>query len=201
MKLGKIFFLSLTILWLGSMGVFTYSQRKSGEIAIIVAGKNFRDEELTVPRLIFESAGYKVVILSSSLDKAKGMLGTVVEVDKSIDEFDPDEYDAVIFVGGSGASLYWNDSRAHQIAKDTLANQKVLGAICIAPVTLANAGVLNGRKATVWSSEKLKLQKKGAVYTGETVEIDGNIVTADGPQSAEKFAEAILGLLKQKGGE
>lgn len=202
MKARKILFIFLAILWSGYMVGFVCiqsaksTQKDSGKIAMIIAKNNFRNDEFSVPKAIFENAGYKVVTFSSSPGKALGMLGTVVKVDETIDELNPGEYEAVVFVGGSGASEYWRSSRAHKIAKDTLANQKILGAICIAPVILANAGVLKDRKATVWPSEKGKLQKEGAIYTGANVEVSGDIVTADGPRSTEKFAETILDLLK-----
>lgn len=206
MNMKKVFFLFLTILWLGYVNGFAYAQeltgkpspfmKELGKIAAIIAKNKFHDEELLVPKSIFEEAGYEVTIFSSSLGKAKGMLGAVVSVDNVITELNPKEYDAVIFVGGVGSSEYWDNERAHQVARDTLANHRVLAAICIAPVTLAKAGVLNGKQATVWSSEKAKLKREGAIYTGAGVEVSGNIVTANGPRSAREFAEAILGLLK-----
>jgi len=60
---------------------------------------------------------------------------------------------------------------------------EVLGAICIAPVTLAKAGVLEGKRATVWKSEGETLKEHGADYTGASMEADGKIITADGPHS------------------
>lgn len=185
----KYGFIILALLWV-EIGVS--AQTESPKIAMIVAKKDFRDEELLVPKSIFEKAGFKVIVFSDSPGKARGMLGSAVNVDDRIENLNSADYEAIIFVGGVGASTYWNNQTAHIIAKDTLANNKVLGAICIAPVILANAGVLNGRRATVWPSEKVKLETCGAMYTGANVEVDGNIVTANGPQSAEEFARAIL---------
>jgi len=81
--------------------------------------------------------------------------------------------------------------RAHKLGK-------VIGAICIAPVTLANAGLLKGRKATVWASEKARIETKGAIYTGADVQVDDNIVTANGPNAAKAFGEALLKLLAKQ---
>ena len=76
----------------------------------------------------------------------------------------------------------------------------MLSAICIAPVTLANSGVLKGKKGTVWTNEESKIEQKlidkGVNYTGKTVEIDGNIITANGPEAAEEFGKAIVNALK-----
>ena len=107
-------------------------------------------------------------------------------------------YDAIIFVGGEGAVQYWDDPQAHRLIKEALKKGKVLGAISISPITLANAKILIGKKATVWPTLGNRLKWAGAVYTGEAVEIDGKIVTADRPDSAEEFANAILRMIPQE---
>jgi len=94
-----------------------------------------------------------------------------------------------------GATEYWNNEIAHNLARAALEKNKIVAAICIAPVTLAKAGLLKGKKATVWSSEANQLKSLGAIYTGKPVERDGLIVTANGPQAAEEFGETILAAL------
>jgi len=76
-------------------------------------------------------------------------------------------------------------------------NVQDLAAICIAPVTLARAGLLKGRKTTVWSSEAGKLKAAGAVYTGKSLERDGNIITASGPTAAIEFGSQLLKVLSE----
>ena len=161
-------------------------------VLMIVAKQNFRDEELAEPRAVLRQAGAKVTIAASALRESVGMLGLErVTPEITLEEVDPTAYDAIIFVGGQGASEYWNDKTAHRIATQAHEAGKVVAAICIAPVTLANAGLLKGRKATVYRSEKGALVKGGASYTGAAVEVDGLIITADGPTSAAEFGEAI----------
>lgn len=161
------------------------------KVVMIIANKNFRDEELLHTKAVLEGQGAKVTVASSSMNTAKGMLGATADPDVLYNQVKVQDYDAVVFVGGSGATEYWNDPTAHSIAKACVNNSKILGAICIAPVTLANAGLLSGKKATVWSSEVDKLKAKGADYTGTDVEEDGQIITADGPTSARKFGNAL----------
>jgi len=197
----KIIFVFLSSLWLVYTCAFSYAQVLPGirhrEIAMIIAKKNFRDEELLIPKYIFESAGYKVRIFSSSFGTAKGVFGASVSVYNTIDKLEINNYNAVVFVGGPGAVEYWDNRYAHKAIREAVAGNKVLGAICIAPVTLARAGALKGRRATVWASERKKIEEKGAIYTGRDVEISGNIVTANKPQNAARFAEAIIDLLKK----
>ena len=97
-------------------------------------------------------------------------------------------------MGGNGASEYWDDPLAHALAQEAVRLKKVLGAICIAPVTLAKAGVLKGVRATVWASEASQLKFSGAQYTGNPVETDGLIVTANGPAAAREFGQQIVNL-------
>ncbi len=74
---------------------------------------------------------------------------------------------------------------------------KVLGAICLAPVTLANAGLLKNINATAFSSALNTLIKKGANCTGKDVEKDGLIVTASGPSAAKEFGVVLMEALKE----
>lgn len=161
-------------------------------VVMVIAKKDFRDEELFEPKKIIEQAGGKVTVASSSLNEAKGMLGKTCKPDILVKDINVDEFDAVVFVGGTGASEYWNDSTAIAIAKSAAEKKKLLAAICIAPVTLANAGLLDGKKATVWESEADKLRAKGAKYTGAAVEVGGDRITANGPEAAAEFGAAIV---------
>lgn len=162
------------------------------QVLMIIAADGFRDEEYREPREVIEAHGGRVTVASTARGKTRGMLGMVVEPDIDLAAAGAGEYDAVVFVGGSGAAQYWDDPVAHALARRAAEKGRVVGAICIAPVTLANAGLLRGRKATVWPHEAARLQANGAVYTGEPVEVDGNIVTAAGPQAARAFGEALV---------
>lgn len=167
-------------------------------ILMIIASNNFRDEEYKHPRDIFEREGAKVTVASSTKHEATGMLGLKITPDILIDEVNVDNFDAVIFVGGSGSSEYWDDDVAQRIAKTAFEGKKIVGAICIAPVTLARAGLLKNKRATVYPSEIENIKKEGAIYTGNPVSVDGTIVTGNGPEAAKEFGEKIAELLKNK---
>ncbi len=169
------------------------------KVVMIIAEKDFRDEELLEPKKILQDEGAGVTVASTTLRPATGMFGAKAKPDILASEVKVDDYDAVILVGGAGASQYWNDSTAHTIAREAVQKDKILCAICIAPVTLANAGVLSGKKATVWASERGKLEAKGASYTGEPVEVAGKIITGSGPQAAQEFGRAIARALGASG--
>lgn len=164
------------------------------KILFVVAPKDFRDEELFKPLELLKSKGAETTVASKTGGIARGMLGGVVAT-ADMDKVDVRSYDAVVFVGGTGAEIYFNDTRAISIAKMAYAQNKLVAAICIAPVILANAGLLKGRNATAYASEAALLRQKGANYTAKAVEQDGKIITASGPQAAREFAERIADAL------
>lgn len=166
------------------------------KIVMIIAFRDFRDEEFFVPFSALKEAGAEVIVASSHEGKAKGMLGKTADVNTLLGDVAATNFDAVVFVGGSGAQEYFNSLTAHRLAQDAVSNQKVLGAICIAPETLANAGVLKGKKVTGFPSIIPVLGKAGALVQKQPVVRDGSLITADGPQSASGFASALLEALK-----
>lgn len=167
-------------------------------VLMVIAHEDFRDEEYSEPRGIFEGQGMQVTVASSSLEPAKGSLGLEVKPDLLLEQANVADYDAIIFVGGVGSVEYWHDENAHFIAQRAVNSDKVLAAICIAPVTLANAGVLEGKQATVWSSRIQEITEKGAQYVDAPVVRDGNIVTASGPKAAGSFAQTIVQALGEQ---
>ncbi len=173
---------------------------KNKKIAMIIAFQDFRDEEYFIPKSIFLTEGAQVITVSSKKGKAIGSYGGVIDVQATFDDLNIDETDALVFVGGSGAGKYIDDEACHQLANNIIDKEKVLGAICIAPAILARSGVLKGKKATVWSSQMDKsavkiLKEEGASYQTDAVIRDGNIVTANGPLAARRFAESIVKVL------
>lgn len=166
-------------------------------ILIIIAGKDFRDEEYSVLRKTFEEHRAKVVIASSNKEKAIGVKRKEVTPDILLKEVKTKDYNAIVFIGGPGAAEYFDNSTAHSIAAWGFASRKTVAAICTAPIILANSGILGGKKATVREEESDKLIDEGAIYTGAEVEVFGNIITANGPKASEKFAKAIVDALSK----
>ncbi len=214
-KHATVLFLILTVLvvfFSGCVGkqnntreIVTQDQKVSDELAnksllMIIAPENFRDEELFVTKNVLESRGAKVMVASLRKGIAKGMLGSTIMVNYTIYEINVSDFDAVVFVGGAGATIYFENERALEIARSAYGEGKVVGAICLGPVILARAGILEGKHATVWKGARDELEKAGVIYTGRDVEVDGKIVTASDPKAAEEFALAIIKLLTEKGG-
>jgi len=173
---------------------------KGKSIAIIIAFRDFRDEEYFVPKEILETAGAEITTASTQTGKAIGADGGEVEIAFLLKDLNVVDFDAIIFIGGPGTLKYLDNEESYQIAKKVISQGKLLAAICISPVILAKAGVLEGVRATVWSSPLDKtpvriLKDHGALYQAEPVVADGKIITGNGPSAAKEFGETIVLLL------
>ena len=168
-------------------------------VLMIIAPERFRDEELFVTKEELENAGHRIVIASSKKGVCPGSRGGFANAILTLAEVNTGDYDAVVFVGGGGSKLYYSNEEALRIAKEMSKKRKIVAAICLAPVILANAGVLKGKDATVAGTEARTIESKGAKYMGPGVTVDGNIVTGNAPKSSRLFGQKINELLKARG--
>jgi len=191
------------------------------KIAMIIAFRDFRDEEYFVPKEILEAAGVEIKTASNKTGTATGADGGDVKVDLLVSEINPAEFDdlqgksshnsiqsisffdAVVFIGGPGCLENLDNESSYRVAQETISQNRVLASICISPVILAKAGVLEGKKVTVWSSTMDKspiktLEDYGAIFIDESVVVDGKIITANGPDAAKEFGETIVEVLTSK---
>ncbi|MBT4604254.1 DJ-1/PfpI family protein [archaeon] len=170
-------------------------------IAFIIANDGYQDNEYLLPKEFLTNKGHIVTTVAKELGTAKGSLGGTTEVNLTLDELNIEEFKAIVFVGGPGAPVYQEDSKAHEIIKQTLEQNKLLAAICIAPMTLAKAGALRGKNTTVWNGDTqqaVAIESFGATYLKGPVVIDNNIITANGPEAAKEFAKAISKYLEEQ---
>lgn len=167
------------------------------KVLFIIAQQNFRDEELETPKRILEENGIQTTVASITRSEASGMLGARVQPDIIVRDINPEHYDALIVVGGSGSPRLADYPEVLSVIRRFDEQKKLIAAICLATTVLAKAGILDGVTVTVYPTDWsiATLQRYGANYTEKHVVVDGRIVTADGPQSAEEFAKKILELL------
>jgi len=173
------------------------------KIAMIIAFRDFRDEEYFVPKEILEAAGVEIKTVSNKMGTAIGADGGDVKVDLLVSEINPADFDAVVFIGGPGCLENLDNESSYRVAQETISQNRVLASICISPVILAKAGVLEGKKVTVWSSTMDKssikiLEENGAIYEAKSIVRDGKIITANGPSAAKEFGKAIIEVLTSK---
>jgi protease I len=167
-------------------------------VVIVIAPERFRDEELETPRRLLAQAGHRVSVASTRPGEAVGMLGARVQVDVTLAQLRAEDCDALVIAGGSGAPAHlWDADLLIGLVKAVHAAGRPVGAICLGPPVLARAGILYRRRATCYPAERalLELKRGGATPVEEPVVCDGTIVTANGPEAATAFGEALAQLL------
>ncbi len=173
---------------------------KGKRVLMIIAPKDFRDEEYVYPHAALQLAGADITVASTHEGMCTGMLGAKVEANTTIEDAADDNWDMVVIVGGNGADVYWDNPTVHKIAQDAVQAKIPLAAICISPSTLARAGVLDGVKATAWKDREQDLKDHGAIWTGDPVtegvsSTGSPIVTGNGPKAAYAFAQTLCNQL------
>jgi protease I len=169
-----------------------FAQNRSQKKALfIIAAKDFQEQEFSRPFSELSRSGVAITVASTVSGEAVGTDGSKARVDIQLDQVRVDDYDAIVFIGGQGAAQYVDDPLAHTLAQEAVKKKKLVAAICMGPLILAKAGVLKGKKATVFPTLADQLKSEGVKYTGKPVERDGRIITADGPDSATAFGQEI----------
>ena len=162
------------------------------KVAVLIANGTEEIEALT-PVDVLRRAGVECDLVSVSGDYPIGSHGITVKADKTVERVDFNEYSAIVIPGGMpGATNIEKNEKAMDAIKIATTANKLVAAICASPaVVLANNRLIDGKIATCYPAEAFIKMMNHARYTGADVEVDGNIITANGPKSAMKFALAI----------
>ena len=174
-------------------------------VLMVVAPEGYKEDELSVPSGIFKELGAEVVVASTRTCTgiARGMSGGEVAVNLSIGDVNlselESEYDAIVIVGGVGSMRYlWDDSDLRNMVRAAYDSHKTVAAICLSPVVLARAGILQDKECTAFITAKEELIKNGGKYLDKGVVVSGNIVTAKGPEYATEFAIAVADVMMNR---
>ncbi len=168
-----------------------------GKRVAILVTNGFEQSELEKPRAALEEAGAETEIVSPQPDEIWGwdrdQIGDRVKVDVSLEDAEPDEYDALLLPGG-----VMNPDKlrilpaAVEFARAFFESGKPVAAICHGPQILIDADVVRGRKLTSYPAIKRDLINAGAEWVNETVVTDNGLVTSRRPEDIPAFNEKMI---------
>jgi protease I len=172
-------------------------QLKGKRIAILVANEGVEQVELTSPRDALSEAGADLDLLAPEDDEIQAFnhldKGGTFTPDKAVGEADPDDYDGLVLPGGvANSDQLRTDTDAVQFVRAFFEAGKPVGAICHAPWTLINAGVVDGRTLTSWPSLQTDLRNAGAEWVDEEVHVDQGLVSSRKPDDLDAFNAKIV---------
>ncbi|MEI7792296.1 MAG: DJ-1/PfpI family protein [Candidatus Berkelbacteria bacterium] len=161
-------------------------------VLMVIAPRDFQDHEYFDTKVSLANIGINADTASTRAGYCVSTHGKTAAVSLSLEAVDQHLYDGIVFVGGSGVEELFHNQEALDLASDFYKSEKIVAAICWAPVVLVKAGVLGaGKKATCWEGAKQDLIDAGVEYLEQDVVTDGKIITAEGPTVAHQFGQAI----------
>lgn len=168
----------------------------------ILATHGFEESELKSPKEYIEQQGWTAEIISPESGTIKSWAdknwGPEYTVDKTVDQVNASEYNALVLPGGviNPDKLRTNEA-ALKFVKDFFDQKKPVAAICHGPWTLINAGVIEGRKVTSVKSISQDLINAGAQWSDQEVVTDQGLVTSRTPQDLPAFNKKLVEEIKE----
>jgi protein deglycase len=156
--------------------------------ALVLLADGF--EEIEAVTIIDVLRRGQVTVTTASLS-GKRVLGShqiSLEADALLDDISVDDFDALVLPGGPAAKTLREDALAQTTIKRAAAAGKLVAAVCAAPTALEVAGLLAGKRATVYPGNHLP----SARLIDERVVEDGNIITSRGPGTSMAFALKLV---------
>lgn len=190
-----------------------------GKKIAVLAADGFEEIELTGPVWYFRELGAQVDIVAPKFNPAPARYGLStpemakthimaiqylqpvgwIKFDKTADQIKVSDYDAVFIPGGA-----WNpdnlryDKDVIKFIQDFNKSGKLIAAICHAPVVLASADILKGRKLTGYWNIQIDLKNAGGIVSDQPVVVDANIITSRHPIDVADFSRAVESWLAKK---
>ncbi|MTH15605.1 type 1 glutamine amidotransferase domain-containing protein [Flavobacterium sp. LC2016-01] len=190
-----------------------------GKKIAVLAADGFEEIELTGPVWYFRELGAQVDIIAPKFNPAPARYGLStpemakthimaiqylqpvgwIKFDRTADQIKVSDYDAVFIPGGA-----WNpdnlryDKDVIKFIQDFNKSGKLIAAICHAPVVLASADILKGRKLTGYWNIQIDLKNAGGIVSDQPVVVDANIITSRHPIDVADFSKAVESWLAKK---
>ncbi|WP_341710780.1 DJ-1/PfpI family protein [Erythrobacter sp.] len=137
------------------------------------------------------SAGFKSPL--------RATFGFSVIPEKLVSEIDLDDFDALAIPGGFARAGFYDDALSEaflDVIRHFDARDCDVASVCVASLALGAAGVVKGRRATIYhqvgGKRKGELEDYGARFVDQAVVEDGRVISSTGPGTAIEVALRLL---------
>lgn len=160
---------------------------------IVPLAEGFEEIEAVTIIDVLRRAGLDVTTAAVRANPVRGSHGVTVEADRALADLKAVDYNCIVLPGGMpGSDNLRHSDAVLSYVKHIFSKGGTVAAICAAPIVLAKAGVLYGKKVTCYPGYESVLE--GATVTGAPVEADGAVVTGRGAGCAIPFALELVRL-------
>lgn len=169
---------------------------KGKHVAVLVENL-YQELEVWYPVLRMREAGAEVTIVGTGAPVYSSKYGYEVRADKSAEQVDAADLDAIIIPGGYAPDRMRLHKPMVDLVREMSRRGKVVAAICHGGWMLSSANILRGKKVTGYIAIKDDLVNAGASYEDSEVVRDGNLITSRKPDDLPAFCRAILEALSE----
>jgi len=171
-------------------------------VAFVVANDGVEEIELTYPWEAVIAAGGRAVLIAPRAEHVQ----TYRHLDRTgrfaadlpLAEAVAEDYDAVVLPGGvANPDILRRDRDAHRLLRQADARGTTIAAICHAPWTLIDAGILRGRTLAAWPSLATDLRNAGAIWTAQETHVQAHLITAQSDRDVAAFTDLLLNRLRE----
>ena len=172
-------------------------RKLQGKTVAIIAADMVEQVELVEPRKALEGAGAKTHLISLRPGEIQGFnhfdKADKQPVDKTIEEVDAADYDALLIPGGVGNpdQLRGNENIV-AFVQEFFEAGKPVAAICHGPWVLVEAGAAKGRQLTSWPTLQTDIRNAGGTWVDQEVVVDQGLVTSRKPDDIPAFNTRMI---------
>ena len=173
------------------------ARKLDGKKVAILVTDGFEQVEMTKPREALDEAGADTKIVALKSGKIQGMnhadKGDKFDVDLTLDEARPEEFDALMIPGGlMNPDALRSSDEALEFTRHFFREGKPVAAICHGPQVLISASLVRGKTMTSWPAIRADLRNAGAKWINEEVVVDNGLVTSRKPDDIPAFNKKMI---------
>ena len=172
-------------------------QRLKGRRVAVLAADGFEKVELSIPMNALRLQGAKTDVVSLRHGRIRGVNlhepASRVHVKKTVQEANPNDYDALLIPGGFlNPDLLRQSADAREFVRSFDEAGKPIATLCHGPWVLASAGLMSDRTLTSWPGIRDDVVNAGATWVDQEVVRDRNLLTSRGPQDMVPFVRELI---------
>ena len=137
------------------------------------------------------SASFKPVLRST--------FGLRVMPQAQVSELDLNDFDALAIPGGFARAGFYDEALSEPflaVIRHFNARDRDIASVCVASLALGAAGIIAGRRATIYhqvgGKRKDQLEQYGALFVDQAVVEDGRLISSTGPGTSVEVALRLL---------
>jgi protease I len=179
---------------------------------LILTGDAAESLEVMYPYQRLREEGYQVHIAAPTKKKLRFVVhdfepgfetftekpGYSWDADLAFADVSPEEYAAVVIPGGRAPEYIRNDRDFQRIVRHFFDQEKPVAHLCHAPLALAAAGVLKGKRTAAYPALEPDVKAAGAQFVDSEAVIDGTMVSARAWPDHPSWMREFVRLLRQK---